>query len=671
MQAAPPLREGDALAGRYRLVRRTGGTAPDRAAAPSGSTTTWRGRDLLLGRPVELLAVAGGAQDVVDAARRAALVDDPRVMRVLDVGTSRAPDAAAPGEDEHPLADAEEPAAGALAADPDATWSYVVTESVPGETLAAMVQRRGPLPASLVRTLVGEAAQALERARALGLHHRRLTPAHLRRVRDGGVGVTGVEVHAAAAEGEHLAEGGEPTGPLPVVDPAVAARADAVALVALAYAGLTGRWPGPLRGEGDEQDAGVPDAPALPLAPRAPVPHGPGDQPVPPADLVADVPADLDLLCAVTLGPHEDGPRTPGELADQLAPWDSPYVDGRPGGGARPVRRPAVPAARRPAGGSDAGPGPAAPAVAPVAAAAGSGAGTSAAATTDVPLVDAPTAAAAPVPPPADATAPVRGGSRPAPRPGAFETPAAGVAAVASSADRSPGSPDDDDPRDPDGPEGPEGPDGGGRRRAGRGQTVAVVAVVAVGVVVALVWAVDVLTGIGDDDAVSSPQPTATEGTGGGEPSPAPSATATDPAAVPEVVGATDLDPEGDGEEGSDTVEDALDGDEGTAWRTSTYGSTAFGNLKDGVGYALDLGAPTPVQAVTLTTRGSGGTVEVRTADAPEVEGSTVVATADLGGTVEVPLPEGTTAEQLVLWFTELPTVDGDARLELVEVQVR
>ena len=77
------------------------------------------------------------------------------------------------------------------------------------------------------------------------------------------------------------------------------------------------------------------------------------------------------------------------------------------------------------------------------------------------------------------------------------------------------------------------------------------------------------------------------------------------------------------------------------------------------------------MRAVTLTTRGSGGTVEVRTADGPDVDGSTVVATAGLDGTVEVPLPAGTTTEQLVLWFTELPTVDGDARLELVEVQVR
>ena len=69
---------------------------------------------------------------------------------------------------------------------------------------------------------------------------------------------------------------------------------------------------------------------------------------MPPADLVPDVPNDLDTLCVVTLGRHNDGPRTPAELAQQLAPWptaaEAPVpVRGRTGASAA-ARAPAAPA---------------------------------------------------------------------------------------------------------------------------------------------------------------------------------------------------------------------------------------------------------------------------------------------------------------------------------------
>ncbi|NNH24540.1 hypothetical protein HLB09_15890, partial [Pseudokineococcus marinus] len=133
MEAGSPLVEGGVLGGRYRLVRPVGGGRGDgEDGRPAGrrGARTWRCHDVVLDRPVDLLLVAGGAELVVDAARRAALVDDARVLRVLDVGE-------------------------------DAGWAYVVTAVVPGETLAALVHRRGPLPPALARTLVGEAAQAL------------------------------------------------------------------------------------------------------------------------------------------------------------------------------------------------------------------------------------------------------------------------------------------------------------------------------------------------------------------------------------------------------------------------------------------------------------------------------------------------------------------------------
>jgi len=681
VEAAVALEEGGALAGRYRLDRRTGGTAPEGADAPAGSTQAWRGHDLVLDRPVELLAVAGGADDVVDAARRAALVDDVRVLRVLDVGD-------------------------------DAGWAFVVTASMPGESLAALVHRRGPLPAPLVRTLVGEAAQALERARALGLHHRRLTPSSLRRAADGGVVVTGVEVHAA------VAEGGTAEGHGGDVDPDVAARADAVALVALVYAGLTGRWPGPLGGGGaaavPTRPDGLDDAdePALPLAPRA------GEGPVAPGDLVEGVPADLDVLCVVTLGPHEDGPRTPGELVEELAPWGSPYGDGRAGGGTGARRdlggrlAAGVPPARRPGGVPEdaqppdrAGDGQDAAvedegrersarrAGAPVPVAVPVGAGAVGAGAVGAGAVGAgavASAAAAAPSGPAGAGALRR---RPRP-PRRFPAPAGpgGSAALSAGPPGGPGSGDHGGRgADGSGADG-SGADGSGARggaprgaavaaaepaeRPARAQTAVVLVLVLAAVAAALALAVGVLTGTGGGgDQVADPAPVATETAAPtpeeGAPAPAPEP-APEQAPAPQVVGAQSLDPLGDDEEGDSSVGAALDGDPGTAWTSSSYTTAALGNLKDGFGYALDLGRPSTVTAVALTTAGTGGTVEVRTAPGAALDGSEVVATAELtaGGT-DVVLPQPVSTQHLVLWFTSLPDVGDGFRVEMSSVQVR
>ena len=274
---------GRVLAGRYRLDEQVD-TNPD------GSM--WRAQDSTLDRKVMIRVLRAGhpfAADVADAARRAALVDDPRLVRVLDVGS-------------------------------DGDVGYVVTEHVAGDTLEALVGR-GALPAPVVRRLVGEASETLARAGTRGLHHLRLTPRSLVVKPDGSVKLLGTAVEAAAAglEPDHAA---------------TASRVDAVALTGLVYAGLTGRWP--------LGDAGFAPAPRT------------GSGPVPPADLVPDVPNDLDTLCVVTLGRHNDGPRTPAELAQQLAPWptaaEAPVPPrGRPGSAAAAPRHSAPAASGSPA----------------------------------------------------------------------------------------------------------------------------------------------------------------------------------------------------------------------------------------------------------------------------------------------------------------------------------
>jgi hypothetical protein len=242
---------GTILAGRYRLEDRTH-NSPDGAH--------WRAVDSTLDRRVSVRVMRPGhpfAAAAADAARRVALIDDSRLVRVLDVGQ-------------------------------DGDVGFVVSEEVDGDTLASLVER-SPLAPPAVRRIIGEVSEGLTAAAARGLHHLQLTPRSVIVCRDGSVKIAGTAVEAAATglEPDHAAS---------------ANRTDAVALVALLYSGLTGRWP--LAG------------PGFPPAPR-----GEGGNPVPPADLVPGIPNDLDTLCVVTLGGAEDGPRTPAELVGELSPW--------------------------------------------------------------------------------------------------------------------------------------------------------------------------------------------------------------------------------------------------------------------------------------------------------------------------------------------------------------
>ncbi|WP_268958064.1 murein biosynthesis integral membrane protein MurJ [Occultella kanbiaonis] len=249
---ATDLVVGSTIADRYVLLTRL--------AAPLAQSSYWTARDEILQREVRIVTLGGPhREEALDAARRAALVGDERLARILRVGTSDG-------------------------------LGYLVTELSDSPSLADLV-RSGPLPAAAARAMVGEAAGAVEAARKRGVHHLHLRPASLL-VGERGVVLTGLAVDAAQLG----IDGG---------DARTAARTDSVDLVALLYTALTGTWPGePARAGG------------LPLAPR----HG--GAPVPPGDVVEGIPHDLDTLCSVTFGPHEDGPYTPGELVRDLAPWD-------------------------------------------------------------------------------------------------------------------------------------------------------------------------------------------------------------------------------------------------------------------------------------------------------------------------------------------------------------
>lgn len=584
---------GTELAERYRLEERL---------LTTRTWQFWRAVDTTLERSVGVMMLdPSTAAETTDAARRAALVEDPRLLRVLDAGTEHV--------HQHPV-------------------TYVVCEFVDGVSLETLLLQAGTLGADTVRTMVGESAQALAHAAENGLHHGRLRPASVLRTVDGSVRVAGLAIEAAAEGGAGQA------------DPA---RADALALVALIYAGLTGRWPLRIDVSGG---MGLEPAPMV------------SGVPVPPGDLVSGVPNDLDTLCAVTFGPYDDGPRTPAEVAEELRPWRGqgeppaaatapPAATGSPRAKAPPPTRQGEPPAaartptartmrppsrfpvRLPAGAASVG-----------AAGGGAGAGTPTRDTVDF----ARPAGTAPM------GAEPWGPEEPLGWPDPFG-PADPLGQYATH------DTDEDVAEYEDAP-----------RRNPRVVIAAVVAAVAV--VVALWMALGALTGpdaepTAEESAppavVTTPTPTAT------------SPTETEPATTPiQIDSAEALDPGGDGSENNEIEADAVDGDPDTVWKSETYNTAAFGGLKEGVGLAVSLSNPATVTGVTLTVNGSGGSVELRTASGPTLDGSRVVATADVaGGTLEIDLDEPVETQHLVVWFTELPEVGGEFRVELAEVDVR
>ncbi len=573
---------GSVLGGRYVLRERL-----DDATLSS----SWLAHDETLERRVHLSAVAAEhphAEAVLDAARRAAALEDARLVRVLDVGQ-----------------------------DDDVT--YVVSEWLPAPSLAEQLHG-GPLTPAEARTVVGEAALALEAARHRGLHHLRLGPERVHVLDDGTVKITDLAT-AAALDGIEV---GDDAGSS--LDGDEATRIDTRDLIALAYATLTGTWP-------------LPTPSGLPPAPQV------GGKPVAPSQIVTGAPADLDTLCAQTFA-GAGAPDTPGDLAGQIAPWGRQRREERAGGTfphqLPPTQRVELPTAPPAAAEPRPAPTRIAPAVPPAA-----------------PPVEPtqPARSAAPTPPPAAHAVTATGA---APSAGGPVGPLLGLDVIYD--DLAVGADDD-------------------RGRAGgdvpeRAQSRTVLLLVAGFVVVFLALAYCGLRGLGDSAFVPAPStttPGATATTASpsdtGEPTTTtPSSTSDQPIAV---ASATGFDPQGDGSEKNDLAKRAIDGSTSTAWTSDTYKSEQFGGLKKGVGLLLALGSKQKVTSVDVRVGAGGGTFELRTADGGQL-GSTVLAeVTDAAGTVTLKPEAPVTTDNLVLWCTKPAQVTGGYRVEVAEVVVR
>lgn len=209
----------------------------------------WHAYDETLDRPVAIRVLSADdprASAVVGAAQAAALVDDRRLLRVLDVLNLPATSG-------------------------DPARVAVVSEWASGRNLERLIQDRSgrPLAPAEALTLSAEIARALAAGSTMNVFHGRLRPSSVFITDAGEVRIRGLAVDAALF------------GALPETDrsPAGRAQGDVDALGSIVYLLSTGYWPGP-------QPIAAPEAPQA------------GGVVLPPSQVRAAVPRSIDDVVA-------------------------------------------------------------------------------------------------------------------------------------------------------------------------------------------------------------------------------------------------------------------------------------------------------------------------------------------------------------------------------------
>ena len=161
--------------------------------------------DAILDEPVLIhVADADGSTDVLEAARRVSILGDHRIAPTLDVGHSNGLD-------------------------------YVVSKRIAVTSLGEILPK-SPLPIDAARALIGEIGTVLVTAARRGLFHMFLRPNTVGITTKGSVLVSGIGIDAALALGTGVIQPEDYT-------PTQASRADALGLIRLYYAAITGYWP--------------------------------------------------------------------------------------------------------------------------------------------------------------------------------------------------------------------------------------------------------------------------------------------------------------------------------------------------------------------------------------------------------------------------------------------
>jgi hypothetical protein len=135
-----------------------------------------------------------------------------------------------------------------------------------------------------------------------------------------------------------------------------------------------------------------------------------------------------------------------------------------------------------------------------------------------------------------------------------------------------------------------------------------------------------------------------------------------------------DPSPTSDGKEAR-KIPFSYDGDPTTSWPTDDYKrNPTFGNLKKGLGVAYDMGSPTVLRQVQLSTGQPGIDVQILAGDTPNASDPSaykVVGQASgLGASQTIQLQAGAGARYYIVWITKLvPTDGGQFSASLSEVR--
>lgn len=258
---------GSLLGGRYRVAAVLG---------HGGMATIYRGQDTQLGRDVAIKVLRpeyGRDADFLarfrQEAQAVASLNHPNVVAVHDIGK-------------------------------DPAGPFIVMEYVPGEDLASLLKRNGPLGPRQAARIGIEVARALSAAHGRGIVHRDVKPANVLIATDGRVKVTDFGIARAVADAQ-LTLPGTTMGSVHYLAPeqvrglGAVPASDLFSLGIVLFEALTGRRPW----EGDT-------AAAVAVARLSgPIPG--------PADLVA-VPAELDRIVRTALA-HDPADRFPSANA--------------------------------------------------------------------------------------------------------------------------------------------------------------------------------------------------------------------------------------------------------------------------------------------------------------------------------------------------------------------
>ncbi len=215
-------------------------------------------------------------------------------------------------------------------------------------------------------------------------------------------------------------------------------------------------------------------------------------------------------------------------------------------------------------------------------------------------------------------------------------------------------------------------PDDGSPRRFNTAWLFLAITLVLVGA--AGMWAITLFFSLPDVD-VANPGPTGPMNRDAGD-LPTATETEAAPG-TPNIVSATLLDPQagnvqtsdGVSQDNPDAVANVIDDNTSTVWSSWWYPTPAYTAGKDGVGLMIELAEPVSIENVHLQVNGNGGMVQWRETSEADPAGGEVLGESPMSTATYLVPPSAQVTDTVILWFPELPTDNVDKyRLTIAEI---